>query len=191
VTLAWYAAYGSNTDEARFRRYLRACTGDAEPRASRPHRIDRPLYFAGTVSRTWGEGGVAFVGAAREPTPATLARLWLLPVSVIAEVGAQENGLPLARAALDVDAGDHVAFAGRWYDSWFACGVLDGHPIVTLGAAIDHEPRSSPGPAYTRVVAAGLRATHGLSREEVARYLAPRTNLPFTTLMEWQVGGAG
>ena len=25
VTLAWYAAYGSNTDEGRFRRYLTGC----------------------------------------------------------------------------------------------------------------------------------------------------------------------
>lgn len=191
MTLAWYAAYGSNTDETRFRRYLARCTGDAEPRADRPHRIDRPLYFAGSMSRTWGDGGVAFVAPERDDQPSTLVRLWLLPTAVIAEIGALENGLPLEHAALDVEAADHAAFAGRWYDSWFACGELDGFPIVTLGAATRHEPRSSPGPAYTRVVAAGLRATHGLTRDAVARYLEPRTNLPFTTLMEWQAEGPG
>ena len=113
MTLAWYAAYGSNTDEARFRRYLQGCTGDAEPVADRPHRIDRPLYFAGTRSRTWGEGGVAFVAAEREAAPSTLVRLWLLPVRVIAEVGAQENRLPVRVFNLHKEGSITSAISGK------------------------------------------------------------------------------
>src|SRR5207253_704329 len=84
TTVAWYAAYGSNTDEARFRRYLAGCTQPAEPADSRPLTIDLPLYFAGTRTR-WGDGGVAFLDPERDRTPTTLARAWLLPTSRIAE----------------------------------------------------------------------------------------------------------
>jgi hypothetical protein len=190
LSTAWYAAYGSNTDAARFDRYLARCTERVEPLEDRAHRIDLPLYFAGTTTR-WGDGGVAFVGPDRDPTPTTLARAWLLPISVIAEVGAQENGLPLDAAALDVEVGDHVAFPGRRYDVWRRCGDLDGRPVVTLTASVRQAPERAPCRAYADVVARGLRTTHGLSPESVAEYLAPRTNLPFTTLMEWQVEGQG
>jgi hypothetical protein len=190
VTLAWYAAYGSNTDETRFRRYLAGCTATVEPLDSRPFVLDLPLYFAGTSTR-WGDGGVAFASTARDAEPATLGRAWLLPIERIAEVGAQENGLPLDRAALDVDAGDHRAFPDRWYDSWISCGELDGHPVVTLTSTTDQHPRNAPGRAYLEVVARGIRTTHGLTVEEVSDYLLDRTNLPRATLIAWQEEGPG
>jgi hypothetical protein len=193
VTVAWYAAYGSNTDETRFRRYLAGCTQPAEPADSRPYVIDLPLYFAGT-STTWGDGGVAFTGVDRDPEPTTLARAWLLPVTRIAEVGAQENRRPLTEASLDLDrvraTGRHVAHDG-WYDAWIDCGELDGIPVVTLTSTVAREPRNPPCRAYAEVVARGLRVTHGMTQEDVAAYLEPRTNLPRTTLLEWQSGGEG
>jgi hypothetical protein len=185
VKLGWYAAYGSNTDETRFRRYLDGCRSPVEPLDSRPFVLDLPLYFAGTGSRTWGDGGVAFAGVEREPEPTTLGRAWLLPVATIAEVGAQENGLPLDRAVLDVDAGDHRAFPDRWYDAWIACGTLDGHPVVTLTSTVRQVPVNPPGRAYATVVGRGIRTTHGLTDEQAATYLADRTNLPVATLMTW------
>ena len=195
MPVAWYAAYGSNTDEARFRRYLAGCTQPAEPADSRPFLLDLPLYFAGTTSRRWGDGGVAFTSTEREATPTTLARAWLLPVERIAEIGAQENGLPVHEADLDLDAvrdaGLHRAHAGRWYDAWVDCGVLDDVPVVTITATEPRTPRNPPSRAYTSVVARGLRLTHGMTQEDVAIYLADRTNLPVATLMEWQREGEG
>lgn len=189
VTLCWYAAYGSNTDETRFRRYLDRCRLAAEPLDARPLVIDLPLYFAGTSTRTWGEGGVAFVGPDRDPAAGTLARAWLLPVERIAEVGAQENGLGLHEARLDLDAGDHVAFAGRSYDAWLACGDIDGHPVRTLTSSVTRIPRTPPSRTYVTVVARGLRLTHEMTPEAVAGYLGPRTNLPAATLVTWQREG--
>ena len=193
--VAWYAAYGSNTDEERFRRYLAGCSTPTDPADSRAVVIDLPLYFAGSSTGRWGDGGVAFTSTDRDAEPATLARAWLLPVERIAEVGAQENGLPLDAAHLDLDVvradGQQRAHAGRWYDVWVDCGVLDELPIVTLTASRRRSPECPPGPAYTEVVARGLRVTHGMTREAVAAYLAPRTNLPEATLMEWQSGGEG
>lgn len=193
--VAWYAAYGSNTDEERFRRYLAGCTQPAEPADSRPFVIDLPLYFAGTTSKRWGDGGVAFASTDRDAVPATLARVWLLPVDRIAEIGAQENGLSLADAALDLDeviaTGRHRAHASRWYDAWIDCGTLDDLPVVTLTATEPRSPVNAPSQRYAQVVARGLRATHGMTREAVATYLADRTKLPEATLMEWQSGGEG
>ncbi|HEX4906689.1 MAG TPA: hypothetical protein VFU93_14620 [Acidimicrobiales bacterium] len=195
MSVAWYAAYGSNTDETRFRHYLAGCQQPAEPADSRPYLLDLPLYFAGTTSRRWGDGGVAFTSTERDSTPSTLARAWLLPVERIAEIGAQENGLPIEQAHLDLDAvraaGVHRAHAGRWYDGWVDCGELDDLPVVTITATEPRTPRNAPSRAYAEVVARGLRLTHGMTREDVAIYLADRTNLPVATLMEWQREGEG
>lgn len=194
MTVAWYAAYGSNTDDERFRQYLGGCTQPAEPSDSRPLTVDLPLYFAGTRTR-WGAGGVAFVGPGREQTPTTLARAWLLPVERIAEVGAQENRLPIEKARLDLDAvvgaGGGISVYEGWYDAWVACGALDGVPVVTLTSSTRRAPETPPGRAYVEVLARGLRTTHGMTRKDVASYLEPRTKLPRATLMEWQSGGSG
>jgi hypothetical protein len=193
VRLAWYAAYGSNTDAARFADYLAGCRQPCEPADSRPLTIDLPLYFAGTRTR-WGDGGVAFVGVERDPAPATLARAWLLPVERIAEIGAQENRAGLDDASLDIDAVVEVGlvstFAG-WYDAWVSCGAIDDVPVVTLTSSTGHRPICAPSRAYVHVVARGLRTTHGMTRKSVAEYLAPRTNLSVATLTEWQSGGSG
>lgn len=195
MTVAWYAAYGSNTDEIRFRRYLTSCTQPAEPAESRPHLLDLPLYFAGTTSRRWGDGGVAFTSIDRDAAPATLARVWLLPVERVAEIGALENGLPIEDANLDLAAvraaGLQRAHAGSWYDAWVDCGLLDDVPVVTITATEPRTPRNPPSPSYVRVVARGLRLTHGMTQEDVAIYLADRTDLPVFTLMEWQREGEG
>lgn len=195
MLVAWYAAYGSNTDEARFRCYLARCTQPAEPSDSRPLTIDLPLYFAGTTTRRWGDGGVAFTSTDRDAVPGTLARAWLLPVDRIAEIGAQENGLGNDQADLDLGAvrtgGLHHAHPGRWYDAWVGCGQLDDLPVVTLTSTEMRAPRNPPSRAYAQIVARGLRLTHGMTREDVARYLADRTNLPVATLMEWQTEGEG
>lgn len=189
--IAWYAAYGSNTDRQRFERYLAGCSETVVPLDSRALTIDLPLYFAGARTDRWGEGGVAFASVHRDASPSTLARAWLLPLERIAEIGAQENGLPLERAVLDLDALDHRAFPDRWYDTWVDCGRLGGHPVVTLTSSVRREPVNPPGQAYATVVASGIRTTHGMTREAVATYLADRTNLPHSTLMEWQAEGPG
>lgn len=164
MTLAWYAAYGSNTDDARFRQYLERCTQPAEPLDTRPIVIDRPLYFAGTTNTRWGDGGVAFVSTEPDAEPSTLARAWLLPRDRVVEI---------------------KGFEGRSYDAWIDLEPIDGLPVMTFTSSIPRTPRNPPGRAYAAVVARGLRATHGLSTREVAEYLAPRTNLTVGTLLEW------
>ena len=191
----WYAAYGSNTDAERFARYLAGCSAPIEPPESRPIVIDLPLYFAGTTSRTWGDGGVAFAGPTRDAAPSTLARAWHLEVATLAEIGAQENGLPLDRAALDLGRvtreGADAPFADRWYDVWLACGTLDGDPVVTLTSSAPQSPVNPPSRGYATVVARGLAATHGLGAGAVAEYLAPRAGLDQNVLLEWLGQGSG
>lgn len=194
MTVAWYAAYGSNTDRDRFDQYLARCRPPGEPLDDRPHTIDLPLSFAKERTARWGVGGVAFVGPARDPQPSTLARAWLLPVDRIAQIGAMENGRGLDEAGLELDRvmtdGAATGFPGGWYDCWYACGALDGRPVVTLGSSVPH-PANPPGRAYLTVVARGLRASHALDDHEVAAYLAPRTGLPLEVLLAWMREGAG
>lgn len=194
MTVAWYAGYGSNTDRDRFEQYLARCRSPVEPLGDRPCTIDLPLWFAKPRTARWGPGGVAFVGPVRDPEPSTLARAWLLPVDRIAEIGAMENGGTVDDAALDLQrlatAGRDIGFPGGWYDCWFACGALGGHPVVTLGSSIAHR-RNPPGPEYLAVVARGLRVTHALDDRDVAAYLAPRAGLPVEDLLACTREGAG
>lgn len=187
MSLAWYAAYGSNTDRERFNRYLARCSAPSEPLDDRSLLIDLPLYF-GRDATSWGRGGVAFAGPGRDVAPSTLARAWLLPAERIAEIGAMENGREPAGATLDVSlvATERVvrAFPGGWYDSWFACGELDGRPVVTITSSVAQAP-NPPGPRYAAVVARGLRVTHGLDDDAVAAYLAPRAGLSVDVLLAW------
>lgn len=193
VTHVWYAAYGSNTDAARFQRYLDRCTIPATPVDDRPFVLDLPLYFARDAT-SWGPGGVAFVGPHRDDVPATLGRAWLLPIERVAEIGAMENRLDPTGAALDVEAvaghGLVPTFGAGWYDAWAHCGELEGTPVVTITSSRPHEP-NPPGPAYATVVARGLMATHDLGPDAVAAYLAPRTGLPASTLVAWIREGQG
>ena len=188
MTLAWYAAYGSNTDAPRFQRYLDRCTQPATPEDDRPFVLDLPLYFAKDATRGWGPGGVAFAGPDHDRVPSTLGRVWLLPVERIAEIGAMENGRDPADGSLDVAAvqrdGVVPAFDGGWYDAWASCGELDGVPVVTITSSRRHAA-NPPGPAYLAVVARGIAATHGLPDEAVAAYLAPRTGLPTSSVLAW------
>jgi hypothetical protein len=194
VTVAWYAAYGSNTDRGRFQQYLARCSTAAEPLDDRPLEIDLALYFAKKRTTRWGKGGVAFVGPRRDQRPSTLARAWLLPAERIAEIGAMENGRAVDAAHLDVGRvvtdGASVGFPGGWYDCWYECGSLDGQPVVTLGSSTPHRP-NPPGRAYLETVARGLRATHALDDHDVAAYLAPRAGLAVDALLAWTRQGAG
>jgi hypothetical protein len=192
----WYAAYGSNTDAARFARYLRGCDpAVTEEPPSQPGRIALPLRFA-EETRFWGEGGVAFVDptpGGERPTP-TLVRLWRLPVAVLAQVGAQENGLGPGAASLDlaevVETGVHRAFPGKWYDTWVGCGSMGVLPVVTLTSSVIRTP-NPPGARYAGVVARGLRATHGLDEQAVADYLGARAMLDSSVLLAWQREDSG
>jgi hypothetical protein len=171
----WYAAYGSNTDAARFDCYLRGgcpaggartypgCRDTSPPADTRALWLPGSVYFAGTSS-VWG-GGSAFY----DPHTAgpVAARGWLITVGQLADLITQEmHGDPGSRPELEdrilsavaEDArGTHALGPGR-YETLLATHALDGTLVFTFTAARAHpdEERTRPSAPYLATIAAGL-----------------------------------
>lgn len=180
----WYVAYGSNLCLDRFACYLaggRPVGGSRTypgARDRRPPLDIRPVRLTGTVyfalqSLVWG-GGMAFFDAAGDGMVA--ARAYRLRRGQFADVAAQEmHRDPLA----DLDLGQ-VSLHGRWsygpgrYETLLLLGELDGAPMLTLTApwGVNDVAHATPSAAYLTVIAAGLRESHGWSRQQVAQHLA-------------------
>lgn len=190
--LVWYAAYGSNLCRERFLRYLQGGTvpnsGDtvqhgardpAPPLSDRPYAIDRDLYFAGT-SKTWGDGGVAYLDADRRSDDPTLGRLWLITTGQFEDVYRQENrlrvgwsedvGLHRHWSELSVD-GSSVPAAGN-YCRLILLDHIDDTPVVTFTGAHRRADVNRPHETYRAVITRGLEETWDLDIDEARRYLA-------------------
>jgi hypothetical protein len=184
----WYASYGSNLARERFLCYLQG----GRPRGARrtyPGARDRSLpvedramtlpgeMFFGWESPTWG-GGIAFYDA--HAAGSTLARAYLVTVQQFADVAAQEmhrepgDDLDLTEV---LEQGRHELGPGR-YEALHLVGELEGLPVLTFTTP---DPtalqRNSPAPAYTHLVAEGLRDAHGLTDGDLAAYLLSRPGM--------------
>jgi gamma-glutamylcyclotransferase (GGCT)/AIG2-like uncharacterized protein YtfP len=169
----WYVGYGSNLCSARFRRYLDGCRDRSEPWRWAPVEVPHRLLFARESPR-WGGGGVAFLDPSAEPAARTLGRAWLLSSEQLADVMAQECGLPVGSIKVPaVGATPVVARPDRWYGCIVPLGRLDGWPMVTLtDAGAARLAPNPPGPAYRAAVAGGLAETHGLTPADAVAYIA-------------------
>ncbi|MDX6235159.1 MAG: hypothetical protein QOH68_4326 [Nocardioidaceae bacterium] len=171
----WYAAYGSNTDAARFGCYLRGgcpeggarthpgCRDTSAPAGTKALWLPGSVYFAG-ASTVWG-GGMAFYDP---DTPGPVpARGWLITVQQLADLITQEmHAEPGDRADLEHQVhaivsrwreGAHPLGDGR-YESLVATRCLEGTPVVTFTSrrAHLHDERTQPSPRYLATIAAGL-----------------------------------
>jgi hypothetical protein len=185
----WYAAYGSNLAWARFRCYVHGgipagsdrpyegCRQRRDPIESRRHSLPMSLAFA-RRARSWGNGGVAFLGHRPNAERPTLARLYLLEHQQLEDVIAQENGQPsgdvvVSLAATSVRGHQDVCERG-WYRRVLHLGELDGLSILTCTAAedVDRVEPVAPTPSYLRWICVGLRETWALSSADIAAYLS-------------------
>jgi hypothetical protein len=184
VQSLWYVAYGSNLSYSRFQHYLRggAPAGGAREhpgaRDSRAPQQDVSLLIPGGlrfvgVSSVWG-GGMAIYdpGAAGE----VAARAYLITAEQFLDVLAQEMRLD---PDLDIslagvrETGWHSLGPGR-YQTLAHVGERDRLPMLTFTSAdIEHHSFNAPSEGYLRTIASGLRQSHGWTKEEVGRYLAP------------------
>jgi hypothetical protein len=171
----WYAAYGSNTDAARFDCYLRGgrpegaartypgCRDTSAPTATRAIRLPGSVYFAG-ASTVWG-GGMAFYDPAT-PGPVA-ARGWQITEQQLADLVTQEmhdqpgSRPDLERRVLEVlggpDEGTYALGPGR-YETLVATRCLEGTAVLTFTASRAHPDgeRTDPSPRYLATIAAGL-----------------------------------
>lgn len=179
-------AYGSNTDTARLRCYLRGgkppgalrayggCRDGAAPRESRAVVVAGCVYFA-TESAVWG-GGRAFYDP--EAAGRTRARAHLVGAGQFCDIAAQEmyrdTGRDLDLAAA-VRHGRLVLGSGR-YETVVCLGHLAGRPMLTLTAPwrMGAVAWRAPSAAYLRCLARGLAGAGPWNAPAVAAYLAAR-----------------
>lgn len=180
----WYVSYGSNMCAERLACYLVGGTPPGGRRASPGCRdrspvrrtsgcyLDGGVYFA-TESQVWG-GGRAFY--APELPGRVPARCYLVTPEQFCDIAAQEMhrnpGDELDLAGVVAEGRLQVG-PGR-YETLLHVGTLDGHSQLTFTAPwrAGDEPCTAPSAAYLRMLAAGLRESHGWDAERAGTYLA-------------------
>ncbi|NYI87260.1 hypothetical protein HNR02_000583 [Amycolatopsis endophytica] len=136
-----------------------------------PHSMPGAVYFA-TESAIWTGGRALY-----DPTlPGTAAgRAYLLTVSQFSDVAAQEmyrapsTDLDLTRV---LTTGRDELGPGR-YETLLHIGDREGSPVLTFTApwSASEVEWNPPSKVYLRMLAEGLRESHGWNAQEVARYL--------------------
>ncbi|MEI2777914.1 MAG: histone deacetylase [Tetrasphaera sp.] len=185
----WYVAYGSNLLRERFllyvaggipagaRRAMPGCRDTAPPQGDQPLQVRGQIRFA-WESPTWG-GGIAFLDPGTDGH--ALARAYLVTADQFVDIATQEMHRQPGEDDIDLrpvlQKGRHAYGPGR-YETLHLLGRLDGAPLLTFSADEPRElPLNAPGPAYLRILAAGLHEAHGLTPREVAAYLLTRPSV--------------
>jgi hypothetical protein len=186
--MVWYAGYGSNLCDERFRCYIaggippgltRPCRGARDttlPREDRSLDIDHRLYFAG-FAEPWG-GAPCFIDTVESPDTPTHARAYLITWEQFEDVVAQENGRPTSPIDLDrghLTEGRSFHLGPGRYENLLCFGRQDGgFPVVTITSpwTMTDVQEGAPSPAYLKVMIAGLRQSHSMSDDAIVAYLA-------------------
>ncbi|MGW3786016.1 histone deacetylase [Micromonospora chokoriensis] len=187
----WYVAYGSNMHAARLAWYIGGgcppggmrtypgCRDQRPPSRSVPVSLPGGIYFAGE-SRAW-TGGMAFYDP-HLPGEAA-ARAYLVTVDQFTDIAAQEMYRPAGETAHLTEttaaaveaaiAGGRATLGPGRYETLVCPGSRSGVPMLTFTApegasAVRCRP---PAPTYLRMIARGLRESHGWPAERIAGYL--------------------
>lgn len=162
-TPVWYAAYGSNLSEDRFRYYLlggeykalgktyAGCRNKAYFTKDMFKEVPGKVYF-GQQSGTWGGKGVAFFEESETET--AVVRLYKITWGQLNDIQKQEGS------------------SSSWYGKKLCLGMYeDGTPIYTLTSEHKHEVRE-PHEAYTKLIRIALMNEAKYSPEEADTYIS-------------------
>lgn len=160
----WYACYGSNLCKERFLWYIQGggpknnpgCQDKTLPVVDRPYTIPYGLYFA-NHSKTWGNGGVAFLKTERNEKANTLGRAYLITNALFEDVKRQEGA------------------SANWYGHVLDLGTLGGIPVKTLTRVPEKSGQyviNTPSLEYLDMLRRGIWETYpSMTVEEVSKYL--------------------
>ena len=182
----WYASYGSNLLEERFLCYIRGgkptgssskhkgCRDKTLPLSNNEIHINHELYFA-RKSRSWGNGGVAFISIRSNPQTKTLGRMYLITTEQFIDVVKQENDF---NGSLEIDfekavsEGSLIFKKTQWYGNLIYLGHHLGSPIFTFTHENDITPATMPSESYLKTIIKGIRETYNhLSADDITNYL--------------------
>lgn len=161
--MVWYACYGSNLSEDRFKcyieggtcadngRYYDGCLSNKELWSeSKVATFPGSMYF-GNKSGSWGGKGVAFYSDAYKGE--TIMRLYKITWGQLLEVQRQECDSP------------------NWYGNIFCLGVdEDGCPVYTLTSETVR-PKNAPSDNYLSLIRRALIKECNISADRVEAYL--------------------
>ncbi len=130
----WYACYGSNMLESRFKKYIDRCDDQSMPVESREYVFPYSIYF-GAVSTNWGGGGTAFLDDSNPGR--ALGRVYKITEEQFNQVKRLEG--PKYRKRIDLDD-------------------IDGLPVCTFTSE-ERQNDNSPSLEYFETVSSGMMET--------------------------------
>lgn len=181
----WYASYGSNTLESRFLCYIKGgrphgalrinkgCTDPSLPIDSKSININHEVYFA-HESKSWNDGGVAFLKAEHNPRTETLGKMYKITENQFHELIEQENRNLKLNIDLDevVQQKYLIVDDSLWYGKIIHLGHEDNCPIFTFSAPVtDLNSFNAPSAEYLSTIAAGIKSTYKVTDNELVQYL--------------------
>ncbi|CAI9281499.1 unnamed protein product [Lactuca saligna] len=204
----WYASFGSNMSESRFRCYIqggqvegmrRACKGAADKSQPKevlwktvPHR----LFFGRESTVTWGPGGVAFLNPQTNNHDKTFMCLYRITLEQFNDVLLQENvSSDTTSPFFDLNALNSIenennislkALKDGWYHNVVYLGKEKGVPILTMTCRVDQVegfksgkiPLRPPAKEYADTLIRGLVIGKQLSEDEAIAYINEASTKP-------------
>ena len=193
----WYACYGSNFQQERFRCYISGgqppnakriypgCSNKVFPKNNKALQIPGELYFAKS-SKTWSGGGAAFIKYEPDSAQKVLGRMYLITREQFIELVQQEIKFT---GKFDIDLEQvkekgHLDMKnGSWYDRIIYLGEEESYPIFSFtNEKFLASEINSPHEFYLNIIIAGLRETYNLSPEEIRNYLKDKKGIAGTSM---------
>jgi hypothetical protein len=181
----WYACYGSNLLEERFLCYIKGgkppgaqtnyegCLDKTLPTEYEEFYICSELYFAQN-SKTWDNGGVAFIRTNFESNASTFGKIYLITKGQLIDIAKQETNtkkelfLNFDKA---IENGNYIFKKPSWYGNLMYLGEQNNLPIFTLTNENEVQTEVKPNEKYIKTIIDGLKQTHNLDNKTIFEYL--------------------
>lgn len=183
--LVWYACYGSNLLRDRFYCYIKGgtfkgntkdylgCTNKSLPLKEKSIYIPHDLYFA-KQSKSWNNGGVAFIRTNKNENVKTLGRIYLITKEQFSEIIRQETNYK-KDFTIDFELAEskgHLEILDKsWYGNIIFLGDESKCPIFTFTNIINLDEFSRPSVEYLKVIMKGIISGFKLNTDEIVKYL--------------------
>ncbi len=150
----WYACYGSNLSESRFKLYIDNCRDKTFPCESRAYLFSHPVYF-GEESQKWQHCGTAFLDTDRPGY--ALGRIYKITKDQYIQIKDKE-GPKYSRPIDDLEP-------------------IDDIPVFSFTSETKN-PENAPSYQYYRTILTGMLETYPYLDESSLGYFLARSILP-------------
>ncbi|XP_071731551.1 histone deacetylase 5-like isoform X2 [Rutidosis leptorrhynchoides] len=203
----WYASFGSNMSESRFRCYIeggqaegmqKPCTGavdKSQPKGVLWKTVPHRLFFGQEGTATWGPGGVAFLNPESNDQEKTFMCLYRITLEQFNDVLLQENVCVDMSSFFDLDVLERLeseknvsleALKDGWYHNLLYLGKDNDIPIVTMTCTHANVeefksgkvPIRAPAKEYEDTLVRGLLQGKQLSEDEARAYIQEAATKP-------------